>query len=361
MYTVSRMIFAAVFCQTQSSKSITVISGVIIRVWLNCSSIFRSGYGMSIVGLHVARIVPGIFPREPCDLKDAWSVVSTQLSDEIDYVQIGSRYVLSLGAHDTHANLLLSATHAGSIQEIRQVENLISYVFDIPCLLTFPSNCRVASKYYKGLNDFFAFVGHRTHRQVYSVEHRLAEIWETVGNVVSDGYIRLLPQRVIRKPQKMCWTCGWPSDSSFNRAITVYRQALISPEPHSMILNYWRALEAVSTKNERYTIARDLGAYRIKAVRAIDPMTPGARSEAFNLMTKYRRHVRNYLRSLVSSHGSTEAVMDHLYKNRRNPQAHADHSILDVSGDVTLRSLYEDALLLKYMCRCAIETHWKKL
>jgi hypothetical protein len=269
--------------------------------------------------------------------------------------------VLSLGAHDTHANLLLSASHTGSVQDIRQVENLISYVFDIPCLLTFPNSSRFASTYYKGLKQFFAFVGHRTHPQVYSVEHRLAEIWETVGNVASDGYMRLLPRKVIRDPRKMCWTCEWPSDCRFNRAIAVYRQALLSPEPQGMILNYWRALEAVSTRQQRYTIAQDLDTYRLKAVSAVDPLAPGAHSEAFNLMSKYRRHVRSYLRSLVSAHGSANDVVDHLYTNRRNPSAHADRSILDVSGNVTLRSLYEDALLLKYMCRCAIESHGKNL
>jgi hypothetical protein len=316
---------------------------------------------MSKVGLHVAPIVSEIFPRSPRNLRDAWSVVTPQLHDEIECVQIGGRYVLSLGAHDTHANLLLSASHAGSIQDIRQVENLISYVFDVPCLLTFPNSSRFASSYYKGLKQFFALVGHRTHPQAYTVEHRLAEIWETVGNVASDGYIRLLPRRVIRDTRKMCWTCEWPSDDRFSRATAVYRQALVSPEPHGMILNYWRALEAVSTQAQRYSIAENLGTYRLKAVRAVDPLTPGARDQAFNLMSKYRRHVLGYLGGLVAAHGSPKDVIDHLYKNRRNPSAHADHSILDVSGNVTLRSLYEDALLMKYMCRCAIESHWNKL
>ena len=316
---------------------------------------------MSRVGLHVASLVPEIFPRNSSDLSDVWNVVTTQLNDEIECVQIGSSYVLSLGAHDTHTNLLLSASHKGSIQDIRQVENLISYVFDIPCLLAFPSSSWLTSTYYKGLKQFFAFVGHRTHPQVYTVGQRLAEIWETVGNIASDGYIRLLPKRVIRNPQKKCWTCEWPSDSRFNRATAVYRQALISPEPHGMILNYWRALEAVSTQAQRYAIARDLGTYRLKAVRSVDPLTPDACSKAFNLMSKYRRHVLRYLGGLVSAHGSVEDVVDHLHKNRRNPSAHADHSILDISGNVTLRSLYEDALLLKYISRCAIESHWYKL
>jgi hypothetical protein len=284
-----------------------------------------------------------------------------QLYDAIECVQIGSEYVLSLGAHATHENLLLSASHTASVQDIRQIENLISYVFDAPCLLTFPNSRSSASAYYKGLKTFFDFVGHRTHPEVYSVEDHLAEIWETVGNVVSDGYMRLLPRETIRNPQQMCWTCDRPSDGAINRALAVYRQALISPEPQGMILNYWRTLEAVTTQAQRYAITRNLATHRLKPVRAFAPYAPGARSKPFNLMTKYRRHVLRYFSALVTTQGTPTNVIDHLYKNRRNPSAHADHSILDIAGNVTLLSLYEDALLLKFMCRCAVENHWKKL
>lgn len=317
---------------------------------------------MSLVGLHVAPIVLGAFPRNPQDLKDSWRVVMPQMHDEIECVQIGTEYILSLGAHDTHANLLLSVSHAGSIQDIRQIENLISYLFDAPCMLTFPRNKRTSAAYYKGLKSFFHLIGHRTYTNTYTVEHHLSEIWDTAGTLVSDGYIRLLPGNRILDPQKRCWSCERPADMRFNRAIAVYRQALISPEPQGMILNYWRTLEAVSTKSQRYAIACSLINHRLKAVRALDPYnTKRSRSKPFNLMAKYRRHVLKYFNDLVTTHGSPMQVIDHLYMNRRNPSAHADHSILDIAGSITLLSLYEDALLMKYICRCAVEEYWKSL
>lgn len=317
---------------------------------------------MSKVGLHVAPIVPAAFPRNPRDLQDSWGVVMPQMHDEIECVQIGSEYILSLGAHDTHANLLLSVSHTGSVQDIRQIENLISYVFDAPCMLTFPTNKRTSTAYYKGLKTFFHLIGHRTYPNAYTVENHLSEIWETAGTLVSDGYIRLLPVNRIPNPQKQCWSCDRPGDLRFSRAIAVYRQALISPEPQGMILNYWRTLEAVSTKFQRYAIANTLSNQRLKAVRAQDLyITKRFRAKPFNLMAKYRRHVLKYFNDLVTTHGSPMQVMDHLYTNRRNPSAHADHSILDISGNITLLSLYEDALLLKYICRCAVEEYWKTL
>lgn len=315
---------------------------------------------MSKVGLHVSRVVDAAYPRSPTDVKTAWSVVMPQLYDSKECVQFGCEYILSLGAHDTHENLLLSASHVASIPDIRQIENLISYLFDAPCLLTFPNRQRSAAAYYKGLASFFRFLGYRTHPQIYSVEGRLAEIWETIDGAVSDGYMRLLPRRTSRDPQETCWACERPSDDSLNRALAVYRQALVSPEPQGMILNYWRSLEAITTKSQRYEIAENLATYRLKPVRAFDPHT-STRPKPFNLVSRYRRHVLRYFSALAATHGTPIDVMDHLYKNRRNPAAHAEESILDIDGAVTLVSLYEDALLLKCISRCAIEQHWRTL
>ena len=317
---------------------------------------------MSAVGIYSSRLLSKTFPRSPKNLKDAWYVVMPQLFDAIDCVQIGSEYVLSIGAHDTHTNLLLSVSHRATVQDIRQIENIISYIFDAPCLLTFPKNKRSALAYYRGLKKYFDLIGHRSFSNFNTVENHLAEIWETVGTLVSDGYLRVLPRERIRNPDARCWTCDRPHDLRLNRAIAVYRQALISPEPQGMILNYWRTLEAVTTKAQRYSIAQSLKTHRLKAVRVFDPYnTSRARDTAFNLMAKYRRHVLIYFRRLVSTHGSPSNVIDHLYMNRRNPSAHAEHSILDLSGNITLLSLYEDALLLKYICRCAVESYWRTL
>lgn len=316
---------------------------------------------MTTIGIHVNRFTRDSFPRSPRDLSDAWHVIMPNLTDLLECVQFGEKYILSLGAHDTHTNLLLSTSNKANIRDIRQIENLISYVFDAPCLLAYPNNKKFATSYYKGLRNYFELIGHRTHKTFASESH-LVEIWEQTGCSVSDGYMRLLPRDTIANPDQMCWTCNRPDDSRFNRAIAVYRQALISPEPQGAILNYWRALEAVAKSVEkRYAIANNLKSYRLKSVRVFHPYDTSYPYTSFNLMSKYRQHVLRYFSDLVSTQGSAETVVDHLYKKRRNPSAHADKDILDQSEDVSLHSLYEDSLLLKYMCRCAIEKYWKNL
>lgn len=314
---------------------------------------------MGKVGIHIAPVIHSIFPRNPRDTKTSWLAVMPNMYGAIENIQIGTQYIFSIEAHQTLHYLILSANHRATYLDIRNIENLLSFIFDTLCMITFPKQRNEGNKYYKGIKGFLRFMGH-PYKQKFAVEERMVEIYEQAAIMLSDVYTRMPSRTIIKDPRQKCLTCTNPSNANFRHAIATYRQALTCIEPQGAILNYWRCIEATTKKppdQQRYNLIKTLNKIHLKPIWVFkdNPMEP------FNLMTKYKRHILRYLQGLVATHGSEEKVLDHLFHKRRCPSAHANCDILDVSVDVHLVSLYEDALLLKYMSRCAIEQYWKTL
>ena len=317
---------------------------------------------MTEVGIYLASKIDDIFPKGHDDVKTGWAVIMPQIYDLIDCLQIGNKFLFSIGAHATHQNLLLSAKYSINYLEVREIENLLSYLFDTPCLIAFPKDRQQARGYYRGMRRFLHFIGQPTFSHTFTLEHHMAAFCEVSSQIAGDGYIRVLPFDSLVDKQNRYSTCDLPQDSRLKRALAVYRQALFSLQPQGMILNYWRTLEAITTKPRRYQLIKTFPKVRLKPIKVFDPLIENRidLEKPFNLLEKYRTMVLRYFKTLVKSHGTPQSVLDHFYKNRRNPCAHAERDILDVTTDVSLVSLYKDALLLKYFCRCAAETYWAK-
>jgi hypothetical protein len=314
---------------------------------------------MARVGIFKDKLIKEIFPQHPEDVRDAWGIVMPNMPDDGDCLQIDRKYVLSLGAHFTHTSVVLSAKYEVGYIEAIQIANLMSYLFDTLCDLTFPNDEKKSRKYRSGIKSYLRMLGFATDSKYYTSEHRIAEIYETISTHIGDSYTRVLPFDLYGDISRCC-SCDLPRNSRLQRAFAVYRQALLSVEPQGKILNYWRVLEAVTDLGARYQLISKFLEDRLCPVKCF-PVDHHPGLKPFNLIQRYKRAVKQYFKKLVKTHGSPKKVLDHLYKRRRNPCAHAHSDILEVTHDVSLVSLYRDALLLKYLSRCAIERFWKSL
>jgi hypothetical protein len=78
-------------------------------------------------------------------------------------------------------------------------------------------------------------------------------------------------------------------------------------------------------------------------------------------MLKYKKFVIKYVKALLVVYTTPEKLVDHYYKTRRCPSAHANRDTLNVNEDLSLETLYSDSLFIKYLARCAIERFWEKI
>ncbi len=301
---------------------------------------------MSRIGLHSGPLIQDIFPNRPKDIITSWAVTITSLSDE-DFIQIGGKYIFEIGSHS-----LISGKYQATFLDVLDIANLISYIFDTICYISYPKDKKESKIFYKGLKSYLNLIG--KYRKYTNVEEIITNIYDVSTEVTCDNYMRKLP--FVLKINR-CWSCNLPNNKKLKMAFSVYRQALLSIEPQAMILNYWRVLEATTTKEKRYDLINSFLSKKIRPVKCVNP----PQFNQFNLMTKYRKIIKKYFEDLLMIHKSPNAILDYLYKQRRNPSAHADINILEVNIDISLVSLYKDALLLKYLSRCAIEEFWSNL
>jgi hypothetical protein len=276
-------------------------------------------------------------------------------------MQINKKYIFSIGAHAMHHNLLLSAQYTIDYLTILEIENLISYLFDTPCYIGFPNKIRDRKKYIKGIKSYLTLMGYNINEEIYSIDHYLSEKIETT-NIGADDYLRVLPYKSFSNNGDIfCSSCEDPNNKKLKMAFSAYRQALLSVEPGGMILNYWRVLEAVTKINERYQLMEEIKQIELQVVKCFQPFKESGTKATLNLMSKYKNFVLNYVKRLLKSHQSHKNIIDYLYRKRRNPSAHANDDILEITHDISLTSLYQDTLLIKYLARCAIEKYWKKI
>jgi hypothetical protein len=155
---------------------------------------------------------------------------------------------------------------------------------------------------------------------------------------------------------------SWPSSARTWRALTAYWSAILSLPVPGRILNFWRAIEAVTDIAERYAIFENLERSRIKPVKTRSvvirpPAVPDVRTVR-NSAALLKRHALLRRRELIIIHGDTKAALDWLYRERRGKAAHADRSSLDFDGLASFSDQLRDAILFQYMARFAIEHTW---
>jgi len=313
---------------------------------------------MREVGIYSDTILDDICPLDISKVTNAWDVVMPNMHDEAKVIQINNKYILRIGMQVTQGIILLSANYKLNYLKAIEISNAISYVFDTVCHVGFPYSKGESKAYLAGMKQYYKLMGKLHIRTIGDIEREHLDKYDILNSMLGDEYMRILPFSLQRGKN---YSMDIPDNKKLLNAFFVYKQALLSTEPQGRILNYWRALEAVTTKSKRYNLIERFREHRLKPVKCFHATIPRHSDAEFNLIIRYRSSVDRYFNKLLYIYGNSKNVLDHYYKNRRCPSAHANSSVLYADNQTTLVSLYRDALFLKYLARCAIEMYWKNI
>ncbi len=185
----------------------------------------------------------------------------------------------------------------------------------------------------------------------------LAVTTEVAAPLVEVGFSRpLLPIRLIPLGDEETWPyLHWPESQSTWRALTAYWSAMVCVALPARILNFWRAVEAVTSKDQRHLLFRDLHEKRVSPVKT---RVWAPQEKVLNAALTLKRLAVKRRNTLVEIHGNPSRALDWLYWERRGKAAHADRSSLDLEGLTSLGAQLSDATLFQYMARVAIEENW---
>lgn len=300
-----------------------------------------------------------IVPTRHPDLKSLvsiWNLVAPGLYEELSFIQIDCKYIVSLGAHFTHANALFSIAHPIGYQLASEICSHLSFMFDTPITtdIGFKKRDRVGDL--RALRRILRMQGYRSMsdaevQQIFTEKH---EFMASAG----DNYIRVLP--FVPSEQKNVLAFDLCLEQHLADAMLAYQQALFSIEPAGQILNYWRVLEATSrSATQRRSLLSDLATAKLQPVKAVNRLN--VNDKPINLISRYNRFIAPHIRKLIATHGSPEGVMDFLYHHRRNPSAHGERNVLRVAGTTTLSEIYCDAMLLKLLARLSIQRYFDRV
>ncbi len=304
-------------------------------------------------------IDPAITPkRNPAvdSLASAWNLV-TGIHGELSCIQIDRKYVVSLGAHFLHADVLLSKKYGISFATARRICNYLTYLFDSPVIATLSLKKADCDRELRGLSRVFQNRGEVV-CTYQDIQKLLSEQHELVA-ATRGQFVRYLP--VVPKNNGRVLAFDLPADSHLADALLAYQQATFSIDPVGEILNYWRVLEATSRSvPERRALLGALASTRLQPVVCSSDFDLGE-TKIFNLITRQKRFIASHVKRLVARYGSPTKVIDFLYHHRRNPSAHAEEGALGSDSSAPLRELYYDALLLKLLARLSVERYYSTL
>ena len=111
-------------------------------------------------------------------------------------------------------------------------------------------------------------------------------------------------RRVLTKygPARGKWVYyPWPPTDRVWRAVHAYALGLLSVPAPARVLNFWRAIEAVTTLSERRTLFDVLPSQKVALVWASEQ---GLAERTVNVAPTLKRQALKRYRHLVSSHGS---------------------------------------------------------
>ncbi len=284
------------------------------------------------------------------------------LADSGDLVSLGDQYLLSLGAHATHTNLLLdrAAERPLDLTVALELCSLLTFHADQPVLpilsmspgLRLPEGAKHFERQFAGgVAGYFDSL------------NQLAELADAHG--VNGA--RLSRRRVV-DVITMLPTAGrgeWayldlPTSSLTRRLLAVYQAGLLSISLPARILNFWRVFEAANPRASRMALFESIHLLRGRPLWGVYEITERERttSRRIDVMARLRRAARSHFDRLVAVHGSPQGAMDHLYWVRRGKTAHADQSAAEYEQAGDLVEQARDAELLRYLARISIERTW---
>ena len=84
----------------------------------------------------------------------------------------------------------------------------------------------------------------------------------------------------------------------------------------------------------------------------------GVEAATVNVTRDLKTFAKKRYRALLRSHGSADAALGFLYWEGRGKAAHADGSSLEYDSGSLVAAQLEDATLLRFLARAAIERAW---
>lgn len=186
-----------------------------------------------------------------------------------------------------------------------------------------------------------------------SIQNGLKEKFENLLQLLGDNYIRVLP-----KARSTTYGCILPEDTKTKRALFLYKQALMSPDPLNQILHYSRVIEAF-TEGNRHAFENLISSVKDTKLQSIwCKKTPYSyKQKKFNLINLYKKPAFKHFDIILAEKGGKIANVRQFFESLRNKAAHGGntndpHELIKIRS---MANLYSDALLLKYLARCAIE------
>jgi hypothetical protein len=289
-----------------------------------------------------------LYPKSPKSLKSQWEIHIPNLSDPIEVIEIEDKFLASFGAHSPHLNHLFGTIQKPSYSVITLIECCLAFQFDSPCAIIRPRFPREATNILRGVKrltkKFNAF-----HEDFYDPFNGIEEQVDAASNNGIDNSMRCL-ERI--NSRNVSWKLSLPHSVKMKNALHSYRMALLSIDPFSRILNYWRALEPITTLAERRCMFEELPSIRLKPVFVSHWRD---HHNQFDVMVDYFSEAKLHYQSLLKQDLSADGICDHFYEQRRCPVAHGKSDPLGYDSGVSLGELHRDSIFLKVIARHAIE------
>jgi len=309
-------------------------------------------------GFRSRRIESALLGNRPSDWR-AYVPLYAPLSDLHEVCSLGDRYIVSAGAHLTHRHLLMDKGGPQPLNIERSLSccALLTYALDSPVVPQHSASHGSNVSDVKGFDRTFRNSPIRTAERYFEA---LAQAAEAAGVFYEIPRTISIQQTMTRdRPPSGSWNYyPWPPTERIWRAVHAYSQASLSVAAPTRVLNFWRAVEAVTTRAERRALFTTLLSQRIAPVWATAYCLRGP--VTMNIARRLKTDAVRRYRTLVSALGSPDAALDYLYLEARGKAAHADQKSLEYDSGTLVASHFVDATLLRFLARVAIDQAWEE-
>lgn len=319
----------------------------------------------------------GVFKRsQPCI-----PIAAGQLLESRQVISLGDKYYVSLGAHSKNLFFLFSFIKGEplTVEKAMMACSLLTFVINSPVVPDFTHYFRYKA-YSKGKRAvekvLVAKPDHKLPHKFRNFERAVArtglngkdyfgalintaETLDVLNDVGNRDFQkeRIIPCRIATDPH-----IAWPSSDRTWRALTAYWSGILSLVMPGRILNFWRAVEAVTSREQRYTTFKTLDSSRISPVwsRSLVIRPPGLLDywRRVNDSALLKRQALQRRKKLIETCGTSDKALDSLFWDARGKAAHADKTSLEYDGLASFDNQIHDALLLQYLARVEIERTW---
>lgn len=314
-------------------------------------------------GFRWTRMKPEMLGRDSRDWRAYIQVSAPKIRDLMEIVSLGDKYILSVGGHLTHGILLMdkACPEPLTVERCLSCCALLAFATDSPVVPIIHTghfsagNSRQVSTSLRG--TVFSTV--KQYGDMLGDLAAAADVYAQTGVTDPFNLGRVL---MPRSPTRGFWAFyPWPTSASIERGLAAYWMATLSVLAPSRILNFWRAMEGVTTPQVREALFTDLHSRRTAAVWTQVTRLRKGPDFRYRLVDGCRALRRIAVRrrdELLGLHGTAKAAMDHIYWEGRGKAAHADRKSLEYDMAAFIGDQLRDAELLRFMARVAIEEAW---